>query len=1389
MADPAGPPPVSGHVEVLERAGARLLVQGWFRLDPEVLQHTTPSLRIGPPGAPGPAWPLRRLRERADLPARDGLPPGHGFQLLMPETAAWETAAAELLVGDAVVALAPASLRAAPARVRGALERPGRHGVSGWLVDLLGRTPQLLVDGRHRIPFPVHRARWDLPFDDGAPEPLFGCHLSLAALGAALRCAHPAATLLDWQPHDLTLLLDGQEIGHEVLLLPRRMGGKLERVHAGEAIGWATEAEAAEEDPTVDLLLGGTRWHSARAATPRADLAANGVGTTLRGGAFRIPVPTRGIAGTPALELRPGHAREPLGSAAGALAPLPPRGAERGSVLDVLPAAGPPPVAIVIPIHNAAADLARCIDSVVRHTTGAARLILLDDASTDPQVAAILARFEGQERIAVHRNPDNLGFTATANRGIALAGRDDVVLLNSDTIVGPGWLDGLRRVAWSGPRVGTVTPLSNNAGAFSVPEFNAENRLPEWFGPADMARLVRQVSLSILPPVPTGNGFCLYIRRDCLDAVGPLDEAAFPRGYGEENDFCMRALHRGFENLVDDRTWVWHRRSASFGQARGEHLQAGQAVLNERYPEYRTLAAMFGEDVDFLTIRWQVRRAVEAALAGGTTPRPRVLFVIATRSGGTPQTNLDLMAALADRYEPWVLRCDGRVMELTAHGAAAPAMTEALTRPIQPGLHHSAEYDRILADLLVRHGFELVHVRHIAWHGLGLTEVCRRLGIPVVFSFHDFYTACPTVKLLDAEGRFCGGRCTGGEADCTAELWPAAAMPPLRDRFVHRWRAMMAEALARCDAFVTTSPFAQATLQDLHPCLAGRDFALIPHGRSFPRMAGLAVEPTIDSPLRVLVPGNIAAAKGAALIAEMAALDQEREVEFHILGNTDAILQEPMPGVVLHGAYDREEFAEKARAVQPHLAAILSIWPETYCHTLTECWAAGIPVLALALGAQAERIAAEGGGWLLEPGTPAGAILQRLVALKRDLGGLRARRNEVLDWQHRIGRHYDTAGMAAAYDALYRRVLAGRRSFGAERAAPAAPPVVLTVGRRERPGQPPGLPTRNRPGREVVFRPASAAFPFGDPATGPGGIVLLGAGALRLHDVPDILGRCAAASLALVVEADEAMAGALAQGGLPAEAFGQLFAASDAVIATTPRAAARLAAAGIGAVQLPAVLDAAAWLTPVAPHPAGPADAPLRLLVFAEDPALAALQPALAGLTALGVAEVVPLGAAPAGADATQAFRAAAARCDLALLPEPEDPRALGCAAAGLVTLRGVGAGQAQGEQQGEPQGETETGAILLPAQPLAWVRAIAELATDPARRATLARRARRHGLDRMVRGGQEPALDALLAGLHRTGPKAGPKAGPGSGRDSALESSPEPAPAPAPATAIPAPE
>jgi GT2 family glycosyltransferase/glycosyltransferase involved in cell wall biosynthesis len=717
------------------------------------------------------------------------------------------------------------------------------------------------------------------------------------------------------------------------------------------------------------------------------------------------------------------------------LSPLAPRADLVPLLLPPIAARG---VAVVVPIYNAPEDLALCLESLVQWTTLPARLILIDDASPDPAVAAILDRYEGRPGIEIHRMVENRGFVQTANHGIALAGLDDVVLLNSDAAVGPRWLEGLRAAAYSQPRHGSATPMSNNAGAFSFPVSGTDNALA---GDSLViaSRLAAQGAGPYYPLVPTGHGFCLYLRRDCLDEVGMLDAVAFPRGYGEENDLAMRAARLGWTHVLDDRTLVFHRRSASFRDEQVGLMRAGRDALDARYPEYTPLVEAMKRDPLIEAVRRRLG-AGAARLAQRVAIRPRLLFVVSTETGGTPQTNRDLMRSLLGQYDCWLLRSDAERVYLYNDSAdwQEPVETHQLGQPIQMASHRSTDYDGIVAGILLRRAIELVHVRHLAWHGLDLPRVAQRLGVPVVMSFHDFYTLCPSTKLLDENRRFCGGRCTPGDGYCEAELWKPAAVPHLKHSFVHVWREKMGQAVAACDAYVTTSASAARVIAAGFPTAAARGIDIVPHGRSFPAMTAAAA-PAPGEPLRVLLPGNLSPAKGSGLVIALAEAAGP-EVEFHILGDPGIV--KASANVILHGRYKREELMDRVAAVRPHIGAIFSIWAETWSHTLTEMWACGLPVLALDIGAVGERIAAQGGGWLLPVDSTPATILKRIGWIRRQSKARLAAAAQVAAWQAGDGRFYDTAAMAAQYDAIYRRVIAARRPF----AAPMPVPVVLVVG-------------------------------------------------------------------------------------------------------------------------------------------------------------------------------------------------------------------------------------------------------------------------------------------------------------------------------------------------------
>ncbi len=131
-------------------------------------------------------------------------------------------------------------------------------------------------------------------------------------------------------------------------------------------------------------------------------------------------------------------------------------------------------VSVIVPVYDGLDEVTACLAAVARHaaaTKVAFELILVDDATPTPAVAAFLdsvVAAPAEVAIRLIRNPTNLGFVASVNRGFADCS-GDVVLLNADTVVTEGWLDRITAAARTEPDVATVTPLTNHGSICTLP--------------------------------------------------------------------------------------------------------------------------------------------------------------------------------------------------------------------------------------------------------------------------------------------------------------------------------------------------------------------------------------------------------------------------------------------------------------------------------------------------------------------------------------------------------------------------------------------------------------------------------------------------------------------------------------------------------------------------------------------------------------------------------------------------------------------------------------------------------------------------------------------------------------------------------------------------------
>lgn len=258
------------------------------------------------------------------------------------------------------------------------------------------------------------------------------------------------------------------------------------------------------------------------------------------------------------------------------------------------PASAAGTVDVVIPVYRGVAETHACLESVIASAGRVPfEIVAIDDASPEPAILALLARLASERRVTLVTHAANRGFVASANEGMSRHPERDVVLLNSDTEVAPGWLDRLAACARADPSIGTVTPFSSNATICSYPRPLVANDLPPGESTASLDAAFAAANAGRSADIPTAVGFCMYIPRACLRRVGLFDEERYGAGYGEEVDFCMRAGRAGLRNVAAADVFVRHVGEVSFQGSGAERREKAQAMVDSLYPEFQRMLREF----------------------------------------------------------------------------------------------------------------------------------------------------------------------------------------------------------------------------------------------------------------------------------------------------------------------------------------------------------------------------------------------------------------------------------------------------------------------------------------------------------------------------------------------------------------------------------------------------------------------------------------------------------------------------------------------------------------------------------------------------------------------------------------------------------------------------
>jgi GT2 family glycosyltransferase/glycosyltransferase involved in cell wall biosynthesis len=630
------------------------------------------------------------------------------------------------------------------------------------------------------------------------------------------------------------------------------------------------------------------------------------------------------------------------------------------------------PVSVVVPVYDGLEDVRACLASVLGHaasTSTPARLVVVDDASPDPAVAAHLDELAGADAawpVLVVRNPENLGFVRSVNRGMEQAA-GDVVLLNSDTIVTDGWLDRLADAA-ALPDVATVTPLTGSGSLCTVPAsvvdaFDLDGDEPRV---DECGRFVAAHSLALRPEVISGVGFCMYVTREALDRCGSFDADTYGRGYGEEVDFCLRASRLGLRHLVEDSTFVHHREGGSFGDERDERMVEASKVVHRRFRWFRA-ANRYERRNDPLAVPFAV---LEQALHPRDGRRPHVLHVLhgpLDDIGGTEKHLRSLLDALEDRYDASLLYPVESGFVVEARWSVDGTVVR--DRHLLPGAVRwvSDTYDEVAAEAL-RTTLDLfdvgaVHIHSFNGHSLAPLQVLADFDGPVTCSVHDQYLGCPHFSLLYRDEQACG---LPDDLSSCGRCLPETEQRELR--FLEEQRSTASAHLDTVDHWVLPSRSAADHLLRVYDVPADR-IEVIPHGTTVepaPRPP-LDLARILDEPLRLAMVGRGWPKKGIHVVNQLADELIGTPVEVHHYG---ALLVEASPALHVHGPYDNAVLGDLLHLAGIQIVLLPGAVPESFGLVMSEVLLAGLPVIGARFGALGERLRASGAGWTIDPDDP-----------------------------------------------------------------------------------------------------------------------------------------------------------------------------------------------------------------------------------------------------------------------------------------------------------------------------------------------------------------------------------------------------------------------------------
>ena len=362
---------------------------------------------------------------------------------------------------------------------------------------------------------------------------------------------------------------------------------------------------------------------------------------------------------------------------------------------------------------------------------------------------------------------------------------------------------------------------------------------------------------------------------------------------------------------------------------------------------------------------------------------------------GTEQHVRDLARALAAEVDMWLLfRHGGDIVLRSPGGDETRWVGERVDWPVTPYMTDTTE--RVVREVLERVRPQVIHVHHIHQWPLGVLDHLTAHGVPTVYTLHDYYLATP----------YFTGQGSARSVDSISPEYSQRMFGQDISAYLEKRRAMLKESVMKLRMLIAPSAYVAHEFAEVFP---GCSPKVIEHGIApFTPLPRKHPHLLCGEKLRFGYMGSLLPQKGWEVAARAFVKVRERHpgISLDFFGGVAPVRDAEAHGITFHGPYEQDEIATVAAHIE--VAVIPSLFPETYCLTLSELWRAGVPTIASDIGALGERIQHGVNGALAPPGDVRALAEVMEQCVVRD------------DWQQwSIVAPRTVDAMAADYRALY----------------------------------------------------------------------------------------------------------------------------------------------------------------------------------------------------------------------------------------------------------------------------------------------------------------------------------------------------------------------------------